>query len=50
MRWARNVAQMREMREAYKVLAGRAEGKRSFAIPRHRQEDGRVRTGFIWLL
>jgi hypothetical protein len=35
---------------AYSVLAGRAKGKRSLAIPRHRQEDGRVRTGFIWLL
>jgi hypothetical protein len=32
---------------AYKVLAGRAEGKRSLATPRHRQEDGRVRAGFI---
>jgi hypothetical protein len=50
MRWAGNVAQMREMINAYEILAGRAEGKRSLAIPTHRQEDWMVRTGFILLL
>jgi hypothetical protein len=30
---------MGEMRNAYKILAGKPEGKRSFERPRHRWED-----------
>jgi hypothetical protein len=47
-----------EMRNAYKILAGKTEGKRLLGRPRCRWEDytemdlkyeGRVWTGFMWL-
>jgi hypothetical protein len=33
-RWARHEARMRVIRNAYKILVGRAERKRSFGRPR----------------
>jgi hypothetical protein len=36
MRQARNVAHMGEMRNAYKILFQKSEGKRPFRKPRHR--------------
>jgi hypothetical protein len=38
MRWAGHVALMGEMRNAYKILVGRPEGKRSLRRPRHKWE------------
>jgi hypothetical protein len=40
MRWAGNVARMREERDVYRVLMGKPEGKRSLERPRRRWEDG----------
>ena len=39
MRWARNVARMREGRNAYRVLVGKPERRRPFGIPRLSYED-----------
>jgi hypothetical protein len=39
MRWAGQVARMREGRGVYRVLVGRPEGKRPLARPRRRWED-----------
>jgi hypothetical protein len=39
MRWAGHVARMGEGRGAYRVLVGRAEGKRPLGRPRRRWED-----------
>jgi hypothetical protein len=39
MRLAKNVAHMREMRNAYKILVRKPEGKRPFRRPRHKWED-----------
>ncbi|KAJ4429835.1 hypothetical protein ANN_22039 [Periplaneta americana] len=39
LRWAGHVARMGESRNAYKVLVGRAEGKRPLGRPRRRWED-----------
>jgi len=39
MRWAVIVARIRERRDAYRVLVGKREGKRSLGRPRHRWED-----------
>jgi hypothetical protein len=39
MRWAGHVAFMRVKRNAYKVLVGKPEGKRSLGRPRCRWED-----------
>jgi hypothetical protein len=39
MRWAGHVARMGEGRGVYRVLVGRAEGKRPLERPRHRWED-----------
>jgi len=36
MIWAAHVACMREMRNTYKILVGKSEGKRPFGSPRHR--------------
>jgi len=36
MRWVRQVARMREMRRAYKILVGKPEGKRPLGKPRPR--------------
>jgi len=39
MRWVGHVAQMGEMRNAYNILVGKLEGKRTLGIPRCRWED-----------
>lgn len=36
MKWAGNVARMGELRNAYEMLIGKPEGKRSLRRPRHR--------------
>jgi hypothetical protein len=61
IRWAGHVARMGEKRNAYRILVGKPEGKRSLRRPRHRWVDnikidireigwdGMVWTGSIWL-
>jgi hypothetical protein len=39
MRWAGNVAQLGELRNAYNILVGRPEAERPHERPRHRWED-----------
>jgi hypothetical protein len=39
MRSAGNVARMKDMRNAYKILVGKPEGKRPLGRPRRRRED-----------
>jgi hypothetical protein len=39
MRWVRHISCMGEMRNAYKILVGKPDGKRSLGRPRHRWED-----------
>jgi hypothetical protein len=39
MRWVRDVANMREIRNAYNILVGKPEGGRPLGRPRHRWED-----------
>jgi hypothetical protein len=39
MRWARHVANMGEMRNVYKILVGKPEGKRPFRKPWQAMED-----------
>jgi hypothetical protein len=39
MRWAGLVARMGEVRDAYNILVGRPEGRRSLGRPRRRWED-----------
>jgi hypothetical protein len=39
MRWVGHVACMEEMRNAYKIVNGKSEGKRPLRRPRHRWED-----------
>jgi hypothetical protein len=39
MRWARNVARVGEMRNAYKTLVGKREFKRKLGRPRRRWKD-----------
>jgi hypothetical protein len=39
MRWVRHVAHMGQKRNAYRVLVGKPEGKRSLGRPMHRRED-----------
>jgi hypothetical protein len=36
MRWAGYIARMREMRNAYRILVGKPEGKRQLGRPRRR--------------
>jgi len=36
MRWARHIACVGEMRNAYNILVGKPEGKRPLGRPRHR--------------
>jgi len=38
-RWPGHVARMGEMRNEYKVLVGKPEGKRPLGRPKHRWED-----------
>jgi hypothetical protein len=40
MKWAGHVARIGEERKVCKVLMGKPEGKRPFARPRRRCEDG----------
>jgi hypothetical protein len=40
MRWVGHVARLGEERKVYKVLVGKAEGKRLLGRPSHRWEDG----------
>jgi hypothetical protein len=44
---------MREMRNAYRILVGKPEEKRTHGRPRHRQKLGNwcsnTWTGFVWL-
>jgi hypothetical protein len=40
MRWAGHVARVGEERKLYKVLVGKAEGKRPLGRPRRKWEDG----------
>jgi hypothetical protein len=58
MRCVEHVAQVREQRNAYRILAGKPEGKRSLRRSRHMwmdnikmdlRQDGMVWTGSIWL-
>jgi hypothetical protein len=39
VRWAEHVTHMGEMRNAYKILFGKPEGKQSLIRSRHRWED-----------
>jgi hypothetical protein len=39
MRWAGHVVRMREKRNAYRILVGKPEGKRSLGRPRRRWLD-----------
>jgi hypothetical protein len=39
MRWAGNAARRGEMRNAYKILGRKLEGKRPLGRPRHKWED-----------
>jgi hypothetical protein len=45
MGWARHVACMREMRNAYNILVGTLQGLRTLGRPRRRQE-GNIRMDF----
>jgi hypothetical protein len=59
MRWAGHVARMGERRNAYRLLVGKPEGKRTLARPRRRWVDilgwnlerwNAVKwTGLVWL-
>jgi hypothetical protein len=59
MRWTGHVARMGEGKNVYRVLVGKAEGKRPLGRPRRRWEDGikmdlreigwGVWSGFTWL-
>ena len=40
LRWAEHVARMEQTRNAYRVLVGKPEGKRSLGRPRRRSEYG----------
>ena len=39
LRWEEHVARMEQSRNAYKVLVGKPEGKRSLGMPRRKWED-----------
>jgi hypothetical protein len=39
MRWAGHVARVADMKNAYKMLVGKLEGKRPLGRPRHKWED-----------
>jgi hypothetical protein len=45
-KWVGNVAFKEEMRNAYKILGRKHEGKRPLEIPRHRCEDN-IRMGLL---
>jgi hypothetical protein len=46
MRWAGHVARIGEKRNAYRLLVGKPEGKRSLRRPRHRLVDNAIRIDF----
>jgi hypothetical protein len=49
MKWVEHVACMREMRNAYKILARKSEGKRPLGLLRHSWEDNiRMDLREIW--
>jgi hypothetical protein len=39
MKWARHAERMGEIKNAYKILVGKPEGKRPFGRPRRRWDD-----------
>jgi len=39
MRWTEHTTLMGEIKNAYKILIGKSEGKRLLRTPRHTQED-----------
>jgi hypothetical protein len=39
MRWTQYTAHIRKIRNSYKILVGKSEGKRLFRRPRHRCKD-----------
>jgi hypothetical protein len=43
LRWERHVVRMGEMRNVYKILIGKPEGKRLLESPKRRREDN-IRT------
>jgi hypothetical protein len=45
MRWARHTESVGEMRNAYKILVGEPEGKRSLGRPKYRR-GGNIRMCF----
>jgi hypothetical protein len=47
MRWAGHVARMGEMRNAYKILLGKPEGKRLLGRPGRRRGDNRLLESII---
>jgi hypothetical protein len=54
MRWAGHVSRMGELRNAYRILVGKPEGKRPLGRPRRKwvdntEIDGMIWIGFIWL-
>jgi hypothetical protein len=58
MRWVGHVARMGEMRNTYRLLVGKPEGKRPLGRPRHRwvilgcileRWDRVMWTGLVWL-
>jgi hypothetical protein len=59
VKWAGHVARMGAKRNAYSILVGKPEGKRSLGIPRRKWKDniklilkkqnGVIRTGLVWL-
>jgi hypothetical protein len=51
MRWAGHAARMVEKRNAYRILAGKPEGKRPLRRPRHRwveNTNGSLRDSMGW--
>jgi hypothetical protein len=50
LRWAGHVAHVGEMRNAYKTLVGKREGKKPLGRPRHRWEDNiRISEDGSWI-
>ena len=48
LRWVEHVARMEQSRNAYRVLVGKPEGKRSLGRPRRRWEDN-IKMGVVML-
>jgi hypothetical protein len=45
MKWARHIKQIGKMRNKYKILVGRPEGKRPVGKRRHSQKDIKMELG-----